>query len=106
MVTYRVVKEDVDGFMGEAILYRLSEPVTYEVLDDETYERHDGKTEYVVASAVVAPFSGVETLVFPADKEGNVLSWLDLAGVKAWDHDWAMSKLVEYVEEQKEKQDE
>jgi len=106
MVTYRVVKEDIDGFAGEAILYRLSEPVTYEVLDDETDEERHEETEYVVASAVVAPFSGVETLVFPADKEGNVLSWLDLAGVKAWDHDWAMSRLVERMEEQREKQDE
>lgn len=36
--------------------------------------------DYYVVSSVVAPFSGFETLVFPADADGNVTSWGEVAG--------------------------
>lgn len=37
-------------------------------------------TRYFVVSSVVAPFSGYETLVFPADQEGNITDWGEVAG--------------------------
>ena len=58
-----------------------------------------------MASAVIAPFTGAETLVFPADKDGNILSWLDIGGVRALDHDAAMEDMVWRIEN-KEDEDE
>ena len=40
-----------------------------------------GKSFFVVSSAF-APFSGFETLVFPATKTGEITSWLEVAGGK------------------------
>jgi hypothetical protein len=64
------------GFTGDAVLYRLD------------------SGEYVVASAVVAPFSGPETLVFPADESGEVTSWIEIGGVRGLlDHDAALASV-------------
>lgn len=52
-------------------LWRLSELVEY---DDNQ------KTDYVVTSAANAPFSGPETYIFPADKDGEIKSWLEMTG--------------------------
>jgi len=41
---------------------------------------HEGK--YYVVSSTVVPYSGPETLVFPSNKDGVVLSWGDVAGGK------------------------
>lgn len=48
--------------------------------------------EYVAVSAVFAPFSGDETLIFEADPAGNVVSWMDLPGSfrGAQDHERAL----------------
>jgi len=35
---------------------------------------------YVVASAVIAPFSGAETYLFPADAQGEITDWDELPG--------------------------
>jgi len=56
----KIVKE-LDGFTGQACLVE-----------------HEGK--YYVVSSTVAPFTGPETLVFPANSEGEVLSWSEVAG--------------------------
>jgi hypothetical protein len=66
-------------------LWRLSEPLVDEV----------GKGfNYVVTSAVNAPFSGSgpETYIFPADTTGKVLDWLELPGSfrGALDHERAI----------------
>jgi hypothetical protein len=68
----------LDGFTGEARLYRLSEPVDYEARDTKGYVRRS--TYYVVVSAADAPYSGPETYIFPADPHGIVLSWSELRG--------------------------
>lgn len=60
------------GWKGEAYLYRLSHPVRHG--DDRTL------TEFVIVSAVVALYSGPETFIFAADKDGEVLSWTELDG--------------------------
>ena len=58
-------------FTGAANLYRLSEP----------YEYAPGEMcDHVVVSATNVFFDGPETYVFPADKDGTVLSWGELSG--------------------------
>jgi hypothetical protein len=69
---------DLGGFRGSVKLWKMSEPVAYDY----------GKTTlFVVTSAVVAPFSGPETYVFPADEAGDVLSWGELEGSFKGDRD-------------------
>ena len=73
------------GWSGDARLYKLSEPVEYA----------DGETEYVIVSAVDlfgfgdllgfdalsrADCETCETYIFPADAEGENVSWLELEG--------------------------
>lgn len=42
----------------------------------------NGEHKYVIASAIPCPFDTMEpeTLIFPADAEGNVIDWIDLEG--------------------------
>ncbi len=58
--------KDLDGFKGEAKLFRMDPPL----------EGH----KFVVASAVIALFSGPETYLFPADADGKVTDWIELEG--------------------------
>ena len=68
---YRIKR--LSGFKGEAWLYRLNPPMPYDWEGEEF-------TEYVVSSAVVAPFTGPETYLFPAGPSGKVLDWGELEG--------------------------
>lgn len=71
MITVHHVKRLTEGWKGLVRLYALSEPVEFDSLS----------VEYVVISAVVAQDSNEpETYIFPADTEGNVLSWLEMPG--------------------------
>lgn len=63
--------ENLAGWRGDARLYRVDPPMTY---DD------DKKTNYVVVSAAVVIFSGPETYIFPATRLGEILDWLELPG--------------------------
>ena len=72
------VKDVSDDFTGTAHLYRLSEPIGYDW--DWEKKEWEGKTEYVVASATTVFYSGPETYLFPADENGKVLAWGELAG--------------------------
>lgn len=56
----------IQGWTGDARLYRLSEPL-------------DGR-EYVIVSAVVAPFSGPETFIFPATVNGEAIDMIEMEG--------------------------
>ena len=61
---------------GDQRLYRLDPPIVKESwYEDDPEERY----EYVVVSAVVA-YSGPETYIFPADKDGNITDWGELDG--------------------------
>ena len=63
--------ENLSGWRGEARLYRVDPPMTYE----------DGRqTEYVIVSATTVLASGPETYIFPASREGGILDWLELPG--------------------------
>lgn len=72
--TATFVKDLSNKFTGRAFLFKISPPMK------SWSEKKFEYWRYVVVSAVVAPFSGPETYIFPADKEGNVDCWLELDG--------------------------
>ena len=79
MRTYTKIIKNLDDWLGDASLYKLSEFIAY----NEPFEKDDPpaeKTEFIVVSSVTAIFSGPETFIFPADKEGNCLNWSQLEG--------------------------
>ena len=63
-MTATQIKNVSPAFMGEAVLYLLNPPL-------------EG-WRYVVSSAVSNAYVS-ETMVFPADADGNVVAWNDLA---------------------------
>lgn len=63
--------ENLTGWKGDARLYRVDPPIQF---------NGDRKTKYVVVSAATVMFSGPETYIFPASREGKVLDWLELHG--------------------------
>lgn len=65
MKTAKLVK-NLKGYTGKAKLYRVSPPL-------------DGH-RLVVVSATIAPFTGPETYIFPANKDGEVTNWGELTG--------------------------
>lgn len=91
----------LSGFTGEAALYRLDAPTTYERTNDEG-EYVEFSTDHVVVSATVAMFTGSETYIFPADESGEVLSWLELDGSfrGGLDHEEALRRAGHSVEAQ------
>lgn len=94
MNTAKLVKR-LDGFTGMASLYQLSPPFEYEDWCDETKTYH----EYVVVSATVAMFSGPETLAFPANANGEVTDWGELAGFRnCLDHEAVLESMGYEVE--------
>jgi hypothetical protein len=68
-----IVKE-LTGFTGNAVLVRK------------------GK-DYFVVSSTVAMFTGPETLVFPADADGNVTDWGEVAGGRGVSRQEAIAEL-------------
>lgn len=67
----------LDGFTGDARLYRCEPPMAYRAnWDDET----DSHAEFVIVSGTVAMFSGPETYIFPANEKGEVVGWGELDG--------------------------
>ena len=74
MKTAKFIKKLVT-FTGDARLFELSEAVS-----TEAYPESDATTRFVVVSAVSAPFSGPETYIFPANRDGKVLSWGEMTG--------------------------
>lgn len=89
--TREFIRELRDGFTGSAKLWRVSPPLKYGYSEDKQ------ETEYVVSSATVAMFTGPETYIFPANAEGEIVSWSELPGSYrgGLDHDVAMSALAE-----------
>lgn len=70
MITATFLRK-LDGFTGDARLFKLSEPV-------ETRGGH--KTDHVVVSATDAILTGPETYIFPADLNGKVTYWREMDG--------------------------
>lgn len=63
--------KNMTNFRGAAALYHVEPPLP---------DYNDKEHSYVVASAVIAPFGGAETYLFPADKDGNVMDWGEMPG--------------------------
>lgn len=72
---------------GDARLYRLDPPIPWEGIDDEA-----GDAEHVIVSAADAFGMGLETFIFPANKDGELLDWGELPGSfkGASDHERAL----------------
>lgn len=85
------------GFNGDAQLFRIDPPSEYEE------SGYDGNGDYfegikplthVVASAVVAPHSGPEVLLFPATPEGEVITFAEVGGQRGTlEHDLVLSDM-------------
>lgn len=88
MKTATLIKDNLPGFRGHAAHYRLSVPLSPYFWADE----EDGDAECafndVVVSAVDAMFSGPETYIFGANKNGTITNWIELPGSfkGSWDH--------------------
>ena len=76
MLTATKVKK-LDGFAGDVSLYKLVPPLN---VKKERKGAFGGKVEYVVVSATIVMFSGAETHIFPADKNGEIRDWGELDG--------------------------
>lgn len=70
--TAKFVREIVSKRAVQRI-YRVDPPVAF--ADDPSRS-----SRYVLVSATVVPITGPETLAFPCDKDGYVLSWIDVFG--------------------------
>lgn len=67
---------NLTDFTGDAALYKL---------DDDSY---------VIVSATVVPYSGPETLVFPATADGEIADWGEIGGGRGYlDHELALATL-------------
>lgn len=68
---------NLEGYMSDARLYKLSQPVMFKTKMDGP----EHPTLYVVVSATNCPVTGrPETYIFPANEGGEVLDWLELKG--------------------------
>lgn len=71
MKTATLIKENLEGFAGEASLYKVNPPM-------EDWEENMHK--YVICSTVYSMCTGLETCIFPANKKGKIVSFEDLEG--------------------------
>lgn len=72
---------EINGWLSTACLVR-------DTLTDKHY----------VVSSVMAPYTGYETLVFRADKDGNVTDWLEVAGGQGLSREQALVDLLDKLE--------
>lgn len=72
----KIIKKGLAGFTGDAWLVKRGD-------------------EYFVVSGTNAPFTGWEVLVFPADKNGKVVDWGEVAGGRGISHEDAIRELEE-----------
>ena len=71
MKTAKLIKDNLEDFTGHAALYKLSDSVKYD---------NKKTTKYVICSTANAMYSGIETYIFPSNKSGKVMEWLELDG--------------------------
>ena len=77
MTTIKRLTNVSDKFNGYACVYKLSESVPYNF--DWDTDKYLDETLYVVISAANVPYSGIETFMFPSDKDGNILDWGEMS---------------------------
>jgi len=82
----------LDGWNSEAMLVKLTEPVRFSFPDGPQ------ETRYVIISAIHFP---KETLIFPSDADGNVLSFMELYGScrGLFNHEIALNNLGYFLED-------
>jgi hypothetical protein len=71
-----VFVKNLEGWKGDAKLYKMLPPLVSTDYDDKSVETH----EFVIVSAVVAMYSGPETYIFPATEEGEAKDYMELEG--------------------------
>ena len=80
MKTATFIKTLSKNFQGNARLYKLSEPLAQDRWWNESESEDTPSYNYVVVSAANVPYSGPETYIFGATKDGDVLDWGELPG--------------------------
>ena len=87
--------KDLPNFAGTAKLWCLDTEYTYDNYRLTGSDRTQ-KTTYVVTSAADTLDRGPETFIFPADSEGEILSWIGLPGslTDDLDHDRAIQDFL------------
>jgi hypothetical protein len=68
--------EPANEMVVQQAIFKLDPPMINENWDGSIVEEH----EYVLVSAANVMFSGPETYIFPANKEGEVIEWGELPG--------------------------
>lgn len=71
-----VFVKNIEGWNGDARLYKMLPPLVATDYDGKTVETHD----FVIVSAVVAMLSGPETYIFPATEDGKTKNFGELDG--------------------------
>ena len=71
-----VFVKNLEGWTGDAKLYKMLPPLVATDYDDKTVETH----EFVIVSAAVAMFSGPETYIFPATEDGEAKNYSEMEG--------------------------
>ena len=71
-----VFVKNIEGWTGDAKLYKMQPPLVKIDYDGKTVETH----EFVIVSATVAMFSGPETYIFPATEDGEAKNYGELEG--------------------------
>lgn len=65
-------------------LFKISRPLTWETWDDEDTTN---TTDFVLVSRIIATdHGGWETMIFPANAQGEVIHWGELWCVREWEH--------------------
>lgn len=83
--------EKMENFRGNAVLYRLNEPIEYPRF---VFRGQKQTTEYVIVSSVIAfDHEDYETFIFPSDENGQILDWVELEGSYrgGFDHEKALN---------------
>ena len=74
-----ILVREVEGFKGDARLYRLEPPMSARRFDGNKYVERP--VPLVIVSATNVPFGGgPETYVFEANEDGEVTNWGELDG--------------------------
>lgn len=100
-VTAEFVRK-IEGWRGDAALYKLSNPVEYTITWDDNGEVV-GHAGYVIVSAVdcYEIFGRIcETYIFASSDQGEVLGWAELPGSyrNGTDHQKALKGLLYYID--------
>ena len=68
-------------------LFKLSSPVSLNNWDFDEEDDLPSTTQFILVSRIIAfDHGGWETLIFPADKNGEVINWQQLWEVRGWEH--------------------